>query len=98
MHANHTIRLQNTIHTAFVEEAGALPDPEAVGNIILWSPLATEIQALPFLIVRKQHTMELISSFELLFPLPPNFQWNSKVQVWFFPLSPPSSSSSKLPS
>ena len=68
-----------------MEEAGALPDPEAVGNVISWSPLATEIQALPFLLVRKQHTIELISSFELLFPPAPNFQWDAEVEAWFFP-------------
>src|SRR5260370_26030416 len=80
-----------------MEEAGVLPDPEAVGNVISWSPLATEIQALPFLIVRKQYTIELISSFELLFLPAPNFQWDAEVEAWFFPQSPSSSFTLEAP-
>src|SRR6266478_1350621 len=80
-----------------MEEAGALLDPEAVGNVVLWSPLATEIQALPFLIARKRHTIKLISSFELLFLLAPNFQWDAEVEAWFFPRSPSSSFTSEAP-
>ena len=50
-----------------------------------WLPITDEIHPLPFVIARRQHCQELLSSFKAPTSPPPNYQIEGEVLQWFFP-------------